>query len=1140
MLTRVVAWMFGVPLVLVLALYARLLISPIDIGFVRGQAETAVLSGLPANSDVHFGNLYLSMGSQLQPVLRFDGVKFSDHNSGAGIEMAALEVGFSPFFAILGKPSAKVKLVAPKFQILQDLLGPRLAKFELVESVETGQAVVRIMEGNSAFPSVGILADGLSVRGALPEGDGIGLRSDNEWLILNVEGNEKSLADLIIQAREGEFSFLEVEGGTLEMLDPVYGLIREFTDIRFSVSPGFDGGETTGAINAKLAGQEIQGNFSRVVEDSGQVILRIEMKSIDFASLMPFLDDPDAFVAVRGAGHSISEFRFEKPAGEIMSGRFDVDVTGTELRIQADRYPIEKGKLVIDWAPDSARFTLQESLFMVGKSSAYLSGNFLLGLDDVFGPTIGLSLKGRDLNIHPLDLDAPTEPFSEMVFSGWSAPLYGAVGIDQFLLTKPGAEVRAKGRLDLVQSGIGINMEIGGEGVTADDLKRLWPYFISPEGRGWFVNQVTDGTVLSSSMQLNFPVGSLEENAAQASFPDGAVSIDIVGVDVKFRPVLSMDPIPIRGAARLEVRDAATSVHLDNLSFPTSGEPVSFANAAVVIDASDTKQSIIEISGEVNGPIPSIIDLAQTHAQEALKNFELPFEREEISGDTTGKVVANLVFGTEGEIVRLDYAVNGEVTGFASTKKIADRTISDGKAFFNATSEGYEVKGTAKLDDLESEFSVAGQFDGVAEIRVASTVDVAELSKLGFDASTFMDGKVRFVAAPLDDGALQLAIDLTDSSINLIDLGLRKNRGVPGTLNAEVRQDGTVSDISRVNLKFSGVHLEGDLKFDQETGLVSAEFSKFSLNEGDNSQLSVAVIDNGYSVTLRGEQFDLKPMLKRYFAVDQASTGGPQASSVDQNIIIDVEVKQALGHYGVTAYNFDLLLNLQGDSLRDTSLQTQFASENSVSIITNPIDGGRSMSVAVNDAGTLLRFLNVYPRLLGGSGSLVMRTNDLTDIHVGEIKLTDFAVVDEAKVVEVLGNHQDSKALIAKENRLNLDEAKINFIRRSDRIEITDAAVDGGSIGGTMRGFIYTKDRQYDLAGTYVPLFGLNNIFQKLPLIGQLIGGKDGEGLVGVTFAIRGDLDNPNFVVNPASILAPGIFRSLFEFRTREAPRPVQ
>ena len=94
----------------------------------------------------------------------------------------------------------------------------------------------------------------------------------------------------------------------------------------------------------------------------------------------------------------------------------------------------------------------------------------------------------------------------------------------------------------------------------------------------------------------------------------------------------------------------------------------------------------------------------------------------------------------------------------------------------------------------------------------------------------------------------------------------------------------------------------------------------------------------------------------------------------------------------------------------------------------------------------------------------------------------------------------------------------------------------GDTVGGTARGFIYTDRRQYDLTGTYVPLFGLNNAFQQIPILGPLLGGREGEGLVGVTFAVQGPLDNPVFRINPLSILLPGAFRELFEFRSKEQP----
>jgi hypothetical protein len=158
-------------------------------------------------------------------------------------------------------------------------------------------------------------------------------------------------------------------------------------------------------------------------------------------------------------------------------------------------------------------------------------------------------------------------------------------------------------------------------------------------------------------------------------------------------------------------------------------------------------------------------------------------------------------------------------------------------------------------------------------------------------------------------------------------------------------------------------------------------------------------------------------------------------------------------------------------------------------------------------------------------------------MDVGQLLMRHFAIVDEANVAQVLGNHSDSRAAIAKQNRLDFDSAKVDFVRRSDRVEVSNAVLTGSTVGGTLRGFIYTNQRQYDLTGTYVPLFGLNSAFQKIPLLGPLLGGRDGEGLLGVTFSVTGALSSPVFRINPLSALAPGALRELFEFRANEQPR---
>jgi hypothetical protein len=170
----------------------------------------------------------------------------------------------------------------------------------------------------------------------------------------------------------------------------------------------------------------------------------------------------------------------------------------------------------------------------------------------------------------------------------------------------------------------------------------------------------------------------------------------------------------------------------------------------------------------------------------------------------------------------------------------------------------------------------------------------------------------------------------------------------------------------------------------------------------------------------------------------------------------------------------------------------------------------------------------------GGEGSLVLSTNTSTKVDQGTVVIKNFAIVDEKNVANILGGHPEGVQLMSRGNNVAFRSAQVDFTHRSDRVQINNAIVTGDNVGGSAKGFIYTDSKQYDIAGTVIPMFGINNAFGKL--FGPLGGGPAG-GLFGVTFRVKGPLDKPNFQINPMSALAPGAFRSLFEYRAKEQPR---
>src|SRR5690606_24441865 len=136
---------------------------------------------------------------------------------------------------------------------------------------------------------------------------------------------------------------------------------------------------------------------------------------------------------------------------------------------------------------------------------------------------------------------------------------------------------------------------------------------------------------------------------------------------------------------------------------------------------------------------------------------------------------------------------------------------------------------------------------------------------------------------------------------------------------------------------------------------------------------SMAPMAGGYAVRITGNQLDLKPMLRQFFGLGEG-VGGVQSAQFDQTIALTVKLDRALGYYATTAFNVDLDLLLRGSDMRRANLTAQFSDGNAISVTTNPAPDGRTLSVAFNDAGTILRLLGVYSQLAGGTGSLVLTT----------------------------------------------------------------------------------------------------------------------------------------------------------------------
>jgi hypothetical protein len=159
----------------------------------------------------------------------------------------------------------------------------------------------------------------------------------------------------------------------------------------------------------------------------------------------------------------------------------------------------------------------------------------------------------------------------------------------------------------------------------------------------------------------------------------------------------------------------------------------------------------------------------------------------------------------------------------------------------------------------------------------------------------------------------------------------------------------------------------------------------------------------------------------------------------------------------------------------------------------------------------------------------------------GILWVDDFRILGDPVVSEVFSNTDESRPAIdggsgssSRGKRVTREVFEFNrmvvpFSVGYGQFVMSDSQLRGPMLGASIRGKVDFKMRRVNLGGTYVPLQGLNSALCEIPLFGQIITGPKCEGISGMTFAIQGPMDRPEVIVNPLSMLAPGIFRDIFQ-----------
>ncbi|MBX4996570.1 YhdP family protein [Rhizobium lentis] len=666
-------------------------------------------------------------------------------------------------------------------------------------------------------------------------------------------------------------------------------------------------------------------------------------------------------------------------------------------------------------------------------------------------------------------------------------------------------------------------------------IKQLWPFWMAPKVRTWVHGNLFGGTVTNASISVFIPFGRLDEAAGGKGLKLDANQIRI-GFDIAgARMNVAGDIPPIRDTtAHFDLTGPVATISIKSgASYFPSGRSVGLGQGTFIIPSAYDKPLMADIDLAVSGAADAIGELLTYKPIRVLQRAG--FTPDDFKGRIEANVKAHFGLLSSQNPPPADWKAAMKLSDVDLAKPFSGRTISNVSGVLNGDPEEITLDAKGEIDGIPADIALTEPVEassGVERQRViTATLSDEQRSKVMPGLSDIVHGNLKMVLTRIDDDRQNVQLDLTKSMLDLPWIGWSKGGGIAASAEFEMSGPPENTQIRNFRLKGDGFGATGSLNVGK-TGLISADFDSVRLSSLDDFSLSVKRSKGNFDVSVSGDSADARPVIARLKSGSDSDEGG---NGDNMGVSVRAKLKNVIGFNDEKVGNFQAQVSLRGDKLQVLNFSGITGSGEAV--VSQMKDGG-VINITSGDAGAVSRFADLYQHIQGGLLNLAIRLSPQGGWD-GSLDVRRFSIVNEQRLRSIVstpvGNEQRSLNEAVKRD---IDTSSQRFQRgfarivsRNGMIGIENGVLRGDQIGATFQGVVRDRKGNMDMTGTFMPAYGLNRLFAELPLIGVILGNGSDRGLIGITFKLTGKFDHPNLQINPLSIIAPGVFRQIFEFQ---------
>lgn len=686
-----------------------------------------------------------------------------------------------------------------------------------------------------------------------------------------------------------------------------------------------------------------------------------------------------------------------------------------------------------------------------------------------------------------------------------------------------------------------VNLSAAVKEMNFDDLYNYWPRYLSDDAWSWCKDSIRGGQIKNVRFDFRFAYDDKSKNFGLADLSGNG---DISDTNLNYLKEMP-DITNLYGRAHF----SKTNIKIDVDKGVSEG--VILTGGYVNLYDLDKYNNYADIDLKLSSSVTDALRLIDNPPLGYTS--EMGLKPDALQGQAETEL--GLKFEIKNDLTpeEVEVKVKSDLTEVRVPDAFKNKTVTADELKLEVDNQGLALSGDAKLENIPLKLSWNERFADKnyrSRYKLSAKFNNALKKELDFDSSLlnppYVDGYA-LVDAEITvyndrKTVVNLNAQIDKMAVDFAFLGFKKPVNERGNLLATLNiYDNKLVSLPKFSLFKDDFKIEGKIDLTADGNIKTVDITNISgPRTAAKARIDIAhAPKKKVKIKISGTSYDLTPFFDRdenKIKVDRATLiKTPEDEDDELEDVTDTDIFIAVNnlwtnpHVPVTNFAGSAKL-LNGIGVNEIHMVGNYNNNKKSVLKFDYVPRPNKeflLSVDSNDAGATLKVLRVYNNMKGGNIQVEARRNAQKEF-IGHAKIRDFSIYNTPVIAKLLtvASFSGMVDLLMGEG-LTFSHFDAPFEYRNRQLSLKEAKAFGDVVGITAQG---TYDRRFDevnFHGVIAPAYSLNTMLGKIPLVGNLLVGKDGT-VFAANYSATGSVEDAEIDINPLSALSPSSLKDKF------------